>query len=119
MNTTKFLAIGLYNIPGYTEIPEIFKCYIEGLENLAENPINEKVYSQEHDVEFLYIGIESDNLARIIRRLYNSYSYGICIFHMFTKKPLNTHKQSVLKVAESHILDWVSINRSNFKHVNN
>lgn len=111
--TTKFLAIGLYNMPGYTEIPEIFRCYIEGLENLAENSINEKVYSQEHDVEFLYIGIENDNLARVIRRLYNKYSYGICIFHMFTKKPLNTHKQSILKSAESHILDWVSINRGN------
>ena len=112
-NITKFLAIGLYNMPGYAEIPEIFRCYIEGLENLAENPINEKVYSQEHDVEFLYIGIEDDNLAHIIRRLYNKYSYGIVIFHMHTKKPLNTHKQSVLKSAESHILEWVSINRGN------
>lgn len=110
-NTSKFLAIGLYNMPGYTEIPEIFRCYIEGLENLAENSINEKVYSQEHDVEFLYIGIENDNLARVIRRLYNEYSYGICIFHMCTKKPLNTHKQSIIKFAESCILDWVSLNR--------
>ena len=112
-NITKFLAIGLYNMPGYAEIPEIFRCYIEGLENLAENSINEKVYSQEHDVEFLYIGIEDDNLARVIRRLYSKYSCGIVIFYMHTKKPLNTHKQSVLKSAESHILEWVSINRGN------
>lgn len=112
-NTTKFLAIGLYNMPGYTEIPEIFRCYIEGLENLAENPINEKVYSLEYDVEFLHIGIEDDNLARIIRRFYNKYSYGICIMYMFTKKPLNTHKQSILRSAEAQILEWVSINRGN------
>lgn len=113
MVTTKFLTIGLYNMPGYTEIPEIFRCYMEGLENLAENPINEKVYSTEYDVEFLHIGIEDDNLARIIQRFYNKYSYGVCIFHMCTKKPLNTHKQSILKSAESRILEWVSINRGN------
>lgn len=112
-STIKFLAIGLYNVPGYTEIPEIFRCYIEGLENLAENSINEKVYSLEYDVEFLHIGIEDDNLARIIRRFYTKYSYGICVFHMCTKKPLNTHKQSILRSAESQMLEWISINRGN------
>lgn len=35
------------------------------------------------------------------------YAYFICL----QKKPLNTHKQSILKSAESQILEWVSINR--------
>ena len=109
MVKNRVLIVSLYHLERNPGIVEIFEEYFESITGLRDNCINVRKYIPEYGAVLIAIGLNNDNLIRMLKKFYNETS---CVFIEDCLVPNLLYKAGIERAIsdiETYVRNYLSI----------